>query len=193
MAVSSIDGENRRKPSTCRKSLTNLITYCIEYTSPWAGLELTTLVVICTDCIWSHKSNYHMITTTTTPYHFCIWYKAKWYTTQVKMFSNIWHRGTCKVQNEIETKRNETERNETKSNKAKRNRTKRNETDRNETKRNVTKKNQKFNMVWRLRGFIIYWLSKFRRLKGFPVLYYNDYPNLLYLSIFFLYEILNNW
>jgi hypothetical protein len=45
-------------------------------------------------------------------------------------------------------------------------------------------------MAWRLRGFIIYWLSKFRRLKGFPVLNYNDYPNLLYLSIFFLYE---NW
>jgi hypothetical protein len=48
-------------------------------------------------------------------------------------------------------------------------------------------------MAWRLRGFIIYWLSKFRRLKGFPVLYYNDYPNLLYRNIFFLYEILNNW
>jgi hypothetical protein len=28
-------------------------------------------------------------------------------------------------------------------------------------------KNEKFNMAWRLRGFIIYWLSKFRRLKGF--------------------------
>ena len=36
--------------------------------------------------------------------------------------------GTCKLRNEIETKRNETERNETKSNK-----TKRNDTDRNET------------------------------------------------------------
>jgi hypothetical protein len=30
-------------------------------------------------------------------------------------------------------------------------------------KLNVTKKNEKFNMAWRLRGFIIYWLSKFRR------------------------------
>ena len=48
-------------------------------------------------------------------------------------------------------------------------------------------------MAWRLRGFIIYWLSKFRRLKRFLVLYYNDYPNLVYLIIFFLYEILNNW
>jgi hypothetical protein len=31
----------------------------------WAGFELTTLVVIGTDCISSCKSNYHKITTTT--------------------------------------------------------------------------------------------------------------------------------
>jgi hypothetical protein len=31
----------------------------------WAGFELTTLVVIGTDCICRYKSNYHMITTTT--------------------------------------------------------------------------------------------------------------------------------
>jgi hypothetical protein len=37
----------QRKPLTCRKSLTNCITYCcIKYTS---GFELTTLVVIGTD------------------------------------------------------------------------------------------------------------------------------------------------
>jgi hypothetical protein len=30
----------------------------------WAGFELTTLVVIGTDCIGSYKSNYHMITAT---------------------------------------------------------------------------------------------------------------------------------
>ena len=30
----------------------------------WTGFELTTLVVIGTDCIGSYKSNYHMITTT---------------------------------------------------------------------------------------------------------------------------------
>jgi hypothetical protein len=30
----------------------------------WAEFELTTLVVICTDCIGNCKSNYHMITTT---------------------------------------------------------------------------------------------------------------------------------
>ena len=31
----------------------------------WAGFELTTLVVICADCIGSYKSNFHTITTTT--------------------------------------------------------------------------------------------------------------------------------
>jgi len=33
----------------------------------WAEFELTTLVVICTDCIGSYKSNYHTITITTAP------------------------------------------------------------------------------------------------------------------------------
>jgi hypothetical protein len=38
------------------KSLTNCITKCcIEYTSPWMGFELTTLVVISTDCTGSCK------------------------------------------------------------------------------------------------------------------------------------------
>ena len=37
-----------------------------RYTSPWSGFELTTSVVIGTDCIeCSCKSNYHTITTTT--------------------------------------------------------------------------------------------------------------------------------
>ena len=33
----------------------------------WARFELATLVLIGTDCIGSYKSNYHMITTMTTP------------------------------------------------------------------------------------------------------------------------------
>jgi hypothetical protein len=38
---------SRRKVLTCHKSLTNFITYCcIEYISPLAGFELTTLMVI---------------------------------------------------------------------------------------------------------------------------------------------------
>jgi hypothetical protein len=56
VVVSFIGGGNRRKPPTCRKSLTNW---------PWAIFELTTLVVIGTDCIGSYKSNYHTITITT--------------------------------------------------------------------------------------------------------------------------------
>jgi hypothetical protein len=58
----------QRKPPTCRKSLTNFITWCcIEYTSPWTGFELKSLVVIGTDCTSNCKSNYHTITTMTTP------------------------------------------------------------------------------------------------------------------------------
>jgi hypothetical protein len=33
----------------------------------WVGFELTTLVVIGTDCIGSYKSNFHTIMTTTAP------------------------------------------------------------------------------------------------------------------------------
>jgi hypothetical protein len=33
----------------------------------WAGFDLTTFVVIGTDCIGSFKSNYHTIKTTTAP------------------------------------------------------------------------------------------------------------------------------
>jgi hypothetical protein len=44
----------------------------IEYISPFAGIELTTLVVICTGCI----SNYYTTTTTTVGlcYYFQEWY-----------------------------------------------------------------------------------------------------------------------
>jgi hypothetical protein len=37
----------------------------VSFASPWTGFELTTLVVIGTDCIGSYKPNYHTITTTT--------------------------------------------------------------------------------------------------------------------------------
>ena len=70
VAFSFICGGNRstwRKPPTCtcHKSLTNFITSCSnEYISSWTGLELTNLVLICTDCTDIWKSNYHTITTT---------------------------------------------------------------------------------------------------------------------------------
>ena len=66
MMVSFIGGRNL---STCRKLLTNFITECcIEYMHlTCAGFELTTLVVIGTDCTGSWKANHHTITATTTP------------------------------------------------------------------------------------------------------------------------------
>ena len=43
------------------------------YTSPWAGVQPTTSVVIGTDCIGSYKSNYHTITATTATLQEGIW------------------------------------------------------------------------------------------------------------------------
>jgi hypothetical protein len=54
----------RRKPPTCRKSLTNFITLLYRLRLAWARFQLTTFVVIGTDCISSCKSNYHTITKT---------------------------------------------------------------------------------------------------------------------------------
>ena len=58
--VSLIGGWNQRKPQICLKSLTHFITYyCIEYTSPWTGFELTTLVVIiCWQCSVSFNEKF---------------------------------------------------------------------------------------------------------------------------------------
>jgi hypothetical protein len=82
VAISFIGGGNQstqRKPPTCRKSLSNFITYCcIEYTLPWTGFELTTLVVIGTDCTGSCKSNYHTINTTTAT-HKRLWHSLYWH------------------------------------------------------------------------------------------------------------------
>ena len=47
VVLNSASNNTRRKPPTYRKSLTHFITLrYIEYTSPWAWFELTTLVVI---------------------------------------------------------------------------------------------------------------------------------------------------
>jgi len=52
----------RRKPPTCRKSLPNFITYYfIEYTSPCAGFELTTLVEKTTDLPKVTVKLYHIL------------------------------------------------------------------------------------------------------------------------------------
>jgi len=107
VGVSLIGGGNRRKPLTCLKSLTTFISWwpvlsveetgvpgkhhwpsashwqtlshnVVSKTLAWEGIELTTLEMICADCIGtcSCKSNYHTITTTTAPgpsiIHLCI-------------------------------------------------------------------------------------------------------------------------
>ena len=71
VAVSFIGGGNwsiRRKPPTCRKSLTTLSHNVVSNTPTHErGSNSQLLVAIGTDCTGSHKSNYHTITTTTTP------------------------------------------------------------------------------------------------------------------------------
>ena len=47
--------------------LTDKLYHIILYTSPWLRFELTTLVVIDTDCLGSCKSNYYTITATASP------------------------------------------------------------------------------------------------------------------------------
>ena len=72
VAVSFIGGGNRKTRenhrSTCRNiSHWQTLSHNVVYTLPWSRFELTTSVVIGTDCIGSCKSNYHTITTTTAP------------------------------------------------------------------------------------------------------------------------------
>jgi hypothetical protein len=60
MAVGGGNQSTRRKPQTCRKSLTNFITLCcIEYISPSAGFKFTTLVVIGTQFKYFMKIYIH--------------------------------------------------------------------------------------------------------------------------------------
>jgi len=58
LGETGVPGENHRPVAIF------IIKLYIEYTSSLAGFELTTLMVICTDCVGSCKSNYH---TTMTP------------------------------------------------------------------------------------------------------------------------------
>ena len=52
--------------TTDLSQVTDNLYHIMLYTSPWSRFELTTSVVIGTDCIGSCKSNYHTITVTST-------------------------------------------------------------------------------------------------------------------------------
>jgi hypothetical protein len=51
--------------TTNLSQVTDKLYHIMLYTSPWSRFELTTSVVIGTDCIGNCKSNYHTITAMT--------------------------------------------------------------------------------------------------------------------------------
>jgi hypothetical protein len=59
-----VPGENHRPVTSNWQTLSHNVVHVV-CTSPWKGFQLTTLVVIGTDCTDSCKSNYHTFMTTT--------------------------------------------------------------------------------------------------------------------------------
>ena len=62
---SFIGGGNWR--TTDLSQVTDKLYHIMLYSSPWSRFELTTSVVMSTDCIGSCKSNYHTITASMAP------------------------------------------------------------------------------------------------------------------------------
>ena len=76
--------------TTNLSQVTDKLYHIILYTSPWSRFELTTSVVIGTDCIGSCKSNYHTIATTTAPVSF---WKSVLFHLYSHTFSSIFTQG----------------------------------------------------------------------------------------------------
>ena len=74
--------------TTDLSQVTDKLNKCI-ITSSWTGFELKTLVIISTDCIGSCKSNYHTVTTTTTPQVFTCCVFNNWTFAHCQFDSNI--------------------------------------------------------------------------------------------------------
>ena len=67
LMVEKVPRENQRPVVSHWQTLSYNVVSSSEYTSPWMGFELTSLVVIGTDCTGSCKFNYYEISTLMAP------------------------------------------------------------------------------------------------------------------------------
>jgi hypothetical protein len=94
MVVSFIDGGPRE--NHVLSQVIDTLYHIMLYTSPWSRFELTTSVVIDTDCRDSCESNYHTITATAAPDPHWKWNE---YSNVLEFEMKIWihvpqHKGT---------------------------------------------------------------------------------------------------